>query len=123
MMYGADDMAVCDGGIFKGSYVDTNGFKANGALSYQDPTNLPYGQVTNVTKQAPGAYKTMPVGTKVQTLEGVRTVQEGETVAIDHAGNPYVTPISNILKRNIPITDEAKAAFADLASSAQGPSK
>lgn len=100
MLYGGDDMAVCDGAIFKGSYVDKAAFHANGALNYQDPTKLQYGQVVDVTKQAPGAFKVMPEGTKIQTLEGTRTVQAGEVVALDHAGNPYATTPANIVKRN-----------------------
>ncbi len=107
MLYGGDDMAVCDGAIFRGSYVDTQGFKANQALNYQDPSKLAYGEVVNVTKQAPGAFKVVPEGTKIQTLEGVRTVGKGEVVALDHAGNPYATTPANILKRNIGLSDNA----------------
>lgn len=120
MMYGEGDMAVCDGAVFKGSYVDTQGFK-DGALScYQDPATLKFGKVVNITKQAPGAYKTVPVGTRVKTLEGWRTVGEGEVVALDHAGNPYVTTMSNVLKRNIPLeTDASKAGFTKLGQSQQ----
>ena len=101
MMYGGDDFAVCEGSVFKGSYVDTAGFKANGALNYQDPSKLQYGQVVDVTKQAPGRFVNAPVGTEVKTLEGIRTVGEGDVIAIDHAGNPYVTTKANIIKRNI----------------------
>ena len=107
MLYGGDDMAVCDGAIFKGSYVNTSDFKANGALNYQDPAKLQYGQVVDVTKQAPGAFKVMPEGTKIQTLEGTRTVQQGEVVALDHAGNPYATTPANILKRNTGFSNDA----------------
>lgn len=117
MMYGGDDMAVCDGGIFKGSYVDQTSLKTNGQLNYQDPTTLEYGKVMDVTKQAPGGFKIVDAGTKVNTLEGVRTVKAGEVVAVDHAGNPYVTPASNILKRNIPLdTPESAAGFEKLAN-------
>lgn len=113
MLYGGDDMAVCDGVVFKGSYVDTAKFKSTGTLNYQTPSQLKYGDIVNVTKQAPGAFKEMPVGTQVETLEGLRTVGQGEVVAIDHAGNPYVTPLKNITKRNIPIdTPVSKDAFA-----------
>ncbi len=107
MLYGGDDMAVCDGAIFKGSYVDTPAYKTNGALKYQNPTELQYGKVVEVTKQAPGAFKIMPEGTKIQTLEGTRTVQAGEVVALDHAGNPYATTPANILKRNTGFTETA----------------
>ena len=107
MMYdGTSDMAVCDGGVFNGSYVDTAAFKTSGQLNYQNPVNLEYGKVVNVTKQAPGAFKIVSEGTKVQTLEGVRTVGESEVIAIDHTGSPYVTTASNILKRNIPLDTE-----------------
>ncbi len=107
MMYdGTSDMAVCDGGVFKGSYVDTGAFKTSGQLNYQNPANLDYGKVVNVTKQAPGAFKIVPEGTTVKTLEGIRTVGEGEVIAIDHTGSPYVTKASNILKRNIPFDTE-----------------
>lgn len=107
MLYGGDDMAVCDGAIFKGSYVDKAAFHADGALKYQDPTKLQYGQVVDVTKQAPGAFKVMPEGTKIQTLEGTRTVQAGEVVALDHNGNPYATTAQNILKRNTGFSENA----------------
>lgn len=100
MLYGGDDMAVCDGAIFKGSYVDTQAYKASGAQNYQNPSGLEYGKVVDVTKQAPGGFKVMPEGTKIKTLEGVRTVQKGEVVALDHAGNPYATTPANIVKRN-----------------------
>ncbi len=106
MMYdGLDDMAVCDGGVFNGSYVDTSAFQETGALHYQNPSELEYGKILNVTKQAPGAFTVVPEGTKVQTLEGVRTVGKGEVIAVDHTGSPYVSPAKNILKRNI--IDEA----------------
>lgn len=108
MMYGQDDMAVCDGGIFKGSYVNSKTLKANSSLDYLNPEKLNYGEVIDVTKQAPGAYKIVPVGTKVKTLEGIQVVKEGQVVAIDHAGNPYVTPASNIIKRNILSEDAVK---------------
>lgn len=115
MMYSSDDMAVCDGGIFKGSYVDTNSFKQSGTLSYQDPKALNYGEVVNVTKQAPGGFTQVPVGTKVQTLEGITTVGEGQVIAVDHAGNPYVTTMANVLKRNIPVdTTASKVGFENL---------
>ena len=114
MLYGGDDMAVCDGAIFKGSYVDTEGFHASQALNYQDPANLTYGEVVNVTKQAPGAFKVMPEGTKIQTLEGVRTVGEGEVVALDHAGNPYATTPANILKRNTGLSDNAMNTMTEM---------
>lgn len=114
MLYGGDDMAVCDGAIFKGSYVDTEGFHSSQALNYQDPSKLAYGEVVNVTKQAPGAFKVMPEGTKIQTLEGVRTVGEGEVVALDHAGNPYATTPANILKRNTGLSDNAMKTLYQL---------
>lgn len=114
MLYGGDDMAVCDGAIFKGSYVDTEVFHANQAMNYQDPSKLAYGEVVNVTKQAPGAFKVMPEGTKIQTLEGVRTVGEGEVVALDHAGNPYATTPANILKRNTGLSDNAMNTMTEM---------
>lgn len=105
MMYGPDDMAVCDGSIFQGSYVDSASFSSSGELNYQNPSNLEYGKIIDVTKQAPGAFKIVQEGTTVQTLEGVTTVGEGQVIAVDHAGNPYVTDAANVLKRNI-ISDE-----------------
>lgn len=95
MMYdGMNDMAVCDGEVFAGSYVDTAAFKADGSLNYQDPQNLPYGKVIDATKQAFGKFKMFELGTEVQTLEGVNTIDPGEIVSIDHAGNPYVVMMS-----------------------------
>lgn len=108
MIYGPDNMAVCDGQIFKSSYVDTAAFKKNGALNYQDPLKLRYGQLVDATKQVPGGFKVLPVGTKVQTAsKGVQTVTEGSVVTLDHAGNPYVTPIENVLKRNTAFSNNA----------------
>lgn len=118
MMYGGDDMAVCDGIIFKGSYVDTESFHSSHALNYQDPTELTYGEVVNVTKQAQGAFKAMPEGTKIQTLEGIRTVDKGEVVALDHEGNPYATTPTNILKRNTGLSDSAIETLFEIDSEA-----
>ena len=106
MMYAADDMAVCDGAIFKASYVDTPAF-AKGQLAYQDPAKLPYGEVVKFTKQAPGAFTVLPEGTQVQTLEGVATVNNGDVVAIDVLGNPYVSDAPRVIKRNMDFTPEA----------------
>lgn len=118
MLYGGDDMAVCDGAIFKGSYVNTSDFHANGALNYQDPTKLQYGKVVDVTKQAPGGFKVLPEGTKIETLEGTRTVKHGEVVALDHAGNPYATTPANILKRNTGLTESGYSNLAKVDRSA-----
>ena len=111
MMYGGGDMAVCDGGIFEGSYVSTSAFK-NGEIQYQRPSELQFGQVIDVTKQAPGAFSEVAEGTVIQTLEGARTVGKGEVVAFDHAGNPYIQPAKNVIKRNQGFS-EAAAAILD----------
>ena len=112
MQYGADDFAVCDGGVFKGSYVNSQAFKENGALNYMNPAKMEYGKTFDVTKQARGAVlENVPAGTNVNTLEGIRTVQAGEVIAVDHAGNPYVTPMSNILKRNVPTNDPSSQSL------------
>lgn len=91
MMYdGMADMAVCDGEVFAGSYVDTAAFKADGTLNYQNPASLEYGKVIDATKQAFGKFKMFELGTEIETLEGVNVIDPGEIVSIDHAGNPYV---------------------------------
>ena len=114
MLYGGDDMAVCDGGVFRASYVNTAEFKNNGSLNYVDPATQNYGQVLNVTKQAPGSFQVAPEGTKIMTLEGPRTVKAGEVVAFDAQGNPYATPVSNILKRNTGLSDNAMENLLDI---------
>ena len=116
MMYGSpDDMAVCDGNVFKGSYVDSASFKSTGELNYQNPADLKYNEILDFTKQAKGAFNTAKEGTKVQTLEGVRTVGKGDVIAIDHTGSPYVTTAKSVLKRNIPIdTDASRQGFETL---------
>lgn len=91
MMYdGMSDMAVCDGEVFAGSYVDTLAFETDGSLNYQNPSTLEYGKVINATKQAFGEFRMFELGTEIQTLEGVNVIDPGEIVSIDHAGNPYV---------------------------------
>lgn len=95
MMYdGMSDMAVCDGEVFAGSYVDTAAFQADGTLAYQDPTTLEYGKVINATKQAFGEYKMLKLGTEVETIEGTNIIDPGEIVTLDHEGNPYVVMIT-----------------------------
>ena len=102
MMYGPDDMAVCDGKVFNSSYVDTGAFKGTGTRNYQNPADLPYGEVIDVTKQAAGSYMVAPEGTKVQSLEGVATVNKGDVIAIDSLGNPYTQPaVQTMTKNNI----------------------
>ena len=104
MMYGPDDMAVCDGKVFGSSYVDTNSFKGTGARNYQNPANLPYGEVVDVTKQAAGAYMIAPEGTQVQSLEGIATVNKGDVIAVDTLGNPYTQPAMQTATKNTGFT-------------------
>ena len=63
--------------------------------------------MVDVKKQDTGDFKVMPEGNKIQTLEGTRTIGEGEVVALDHAGNPYGTTPKNILKRNTGFSEQA----------------
>jgi len=110
-----NDFAICEGNVFKGSYVDTQAFKADGTLSYQDPTKLAYGQRIQATKQAPGSFVVAPEGTQVQTVsEGIQTVQKGQVIALDHEGNPYVTTVENIVKRNTGLSDSAMQQLYEL---------
>ena len=102
MMYGGDDMAVCDGSIFNKTYVDTKAFaNGQGELNYVNPAEQKYGQVIDVTKQAVGGVEIVPEGTVVQTLEGPKTVGAGDVVCYDVDGNAYVSPLDNVLKRNV----------------------
>lgn len=98
--------------------VDTESFHSSHILNYQDPSELTYGEVVSVTKQAQGAFKAMPEGTKIQTLEGVRTVDKGEVVAFDHEGNPYATTPANILKRNTGLSNNAIEILYEIDSEA-----
>lgn len=110
-----NDFAICEGNVFKGSYVDTKAYRAEGTLNYQDPSKLAYGQRIRATKQAPGSFISAPEGTKVQTVsEGVQTVQKGQVVALDHEGNPYVTTVENIIKRNTGLSDNAMQQLYDV---------
>ena len=114
MLYGGDDMAVCDGGVFKASYVNTAKFKENGALDYVEPSAQNYGEVLSVTKQAPGSFQVAPEGTKIMTLEGQRTLKAGEVIAYDAQGNPYATPVKNILKRNTGLSANAMSKLSEV---------
>lgn len=115
MMYGPDDMAVCDGKVFNSSYVDSAAFKANGAQNYQNPADLNYGQVIDVTKQAKGSFMIAPEGTKVQTLEGPAVVGKNQVIAVDGLGNPYVQPAATTIKKNI-LTDSQSAKLLEVAT-------
>ena len=106
MIYADDDFAVCDGDVFEGSYVDTEKYK-KGILEYQSPLNIEYGKIVNVTKQAPGSFAVLPVGTKVQTLEGDRTISKGDVLTFDHKKNPYIQKAERVLSRNQGFSDEA----------------
>ncbi len=118
MIYADDDQAVCDGKVFKGSYVDTAAFEESGKLEYQDPKKLEYGKIVNVTKQAPGSFAELPVGTKVQTLEGFSEIKKGDVLCFDHDKNPYVQQASRVLSRNIGFSDRAKAILERIIDSA-----
>ena len=106
MIYADDDFAVCDGEVFEGSYVDTKKYK-NGILEYQSPKSIEYGKMIEVTKQAPGSFAALPVGTKVQTLEGDRTISKGDVLTFDHKKNPYIQKAERVLSRNQGFSDEA----------------
>lgn len=99
MKYGDDDFAVCASNIFEKSYGTTASYQA-GNFEYSTVDSLSTDSYINATKQANSAYVNLKEGTKVQTLEGVRTVEEGNIVAIDVEGNPYVQPLSTFNKKN-----------------------
>lgn len=65
----------------------------------------------------PSAFKIVPEGTIVKTKEAPNgvTVKEGQAVMYDIDGDPYVVDIQKtLLKRQVPVNYEAKAAFQAL---------
>ena len=100
MKYDTDDFAVCAKNIFEKSYGTTESYNS-GNFQYSTVDSLKSDAYINATKQAQTKGITLPEGTKVQTLEGPRTVQKGEIVAIDVEGNPYVQPVSKFESKNI----------------------
>ena len=115
MKYDTDDFAVCARSVFEKSYGTTESYNA-GNFQYSTVDSLKSDAYINATKQAQTQGVQLPSGTKVQTLEGPRTVQNGEIVAIDVEGNPYVQPVSKFESKNI-LGDfvEANNLFADSA--------
>ncbi len=101
MIYGPGDSAVCKGSVFEKTYVNKAEFDATGAKSYLKPTEQTYGQVIEAVKQAPMKYVEAKTGTQVVTEEGTVTVKEGDVVAIDVEGNPYVMPKSKFVARSV----------------------
>ena len=99
MKYGDDDFAVCASSIFDKSYGSTESF-LSGNFKYAESANLSPTEYINATKQAKSSFVELPDGTKIQTLEGVRTVKPNEVVAIDVEGNSYVQPKATFLKKN-----------------------
>lgn len=101
------DFAVCDPEIFAKTYV------GNTSGQYNAMQGVEAGQRISATKQAVGGVEIVSEGTVVQTLEGPRTVGAGEVVCYDVDGNPYVSPLKNVLKRNTGFSDEAMAKFVE----------
>ena len=99
MKYGDDDFAVCASNIFDKSYGTTASYEA-GNFKYAKASELSTDSYISATKQAKSSYVKMPEGTKVKTLEGIRTVGADEVVAIDVEGNPYVQPEATFIKKN-----------------------
>ena len=100
MKYGDDDFAVCASNIFDKSYGTTESF-TSGNFEYASSTDLSPKEYINATKQAKSSFVEVAEGTKVQTLEGVRTVGADDVVAIDVEGNPYVQPKATFMKKNV----------------------
>lgn len=99
MKYGDDDFAVCASNIFEKSYGTTSGYEA-GNFEYSSVDSLSTDNYINATKQAKSSYVTASEGTKVQTLEGVRTVGADDVIALDVEGNPYIQPKATFIKKN-----------------------
>lgn len=59
-------------------------------------------------EQTTAAFKVVPEGTKVQTVDGVRTVQTGEVIAIDNSGNLCITTPKNITNNASNLSLEAQ---------------
>lgn len=109
-------MDVCDGDVFKNSYIHKNVVDSNEVMTHIDPAELQYGQIIDVTKQqASGSFKILPVGTKVKTPKGIQTVNEGQVVVLDSTtGEPYVTAYQNILEWNTKFTKKGLKDLAQL---------
>lgn len=99
MKYGDDDFAVCASNIFEKSYGTTSSFES-GNFEYSKVDSLSTDSYINATKQAKSSYTVAPEGTKVQTLEGIRTVGADDVVALDVEGNPYIQPKATFIKKN-----------------------
>ena len=110
------DFAVCDPKIFSKTYV-------NGDGAYDAMKGIKPGETISATKKAVGGFEIVPAGTKVKTLEGDVVVKQGQAVMYDVDGNPYVGDIKNsLLKRNVPVGEEATKAFKQLESKKLYPS-
>ena len=106
------DFAVCDPKVFSKTYINSKG-------NYNAMDGIKPGETISATKKAVGGFELLPEGTKVKTLEGEVVVKHGQAVMYDVDGNPYVGDIEkSLLKRNVPVGDEAVEAFEKLKTGA-----
>ncbi len=124
MKYGDDDFAVCASSIFDKTYGTTESY-ASGNFQYSNADSLSTEEYINATKQAKSSYVKLDEGTKVQTLEGVRTVGADDVAAIDVDGNPYIQPEATFNKKNVlqdivtPVSNKSRAVEAAILTSSQ----
>lgn len=119
IVYGRDangkpsNIGFCSKSEFSSLYTDRAKYK-NGSIEFINAENLPKGQVVEATKCASGEVCILPVGTKLETNEGIVEVKPGEIVIINEAKNSvYATNITEILKRykNDPLNPASKELF------------
>lgn len=65
-------------------------------------------QIVNTNEQTTGSFKVVQEGTKIKTLEGIKTVQKGEVVGIDSSGNLYITTPKDIANKAYNLSFEAQ---------------
>ena len=119
IIYGRDaygkpsNIGFCSKSEFSSLYTDRAKYK-DGSIEFIDAENLPKGQVVEATKCASGEVCILPVGTKLETNEGIVEVKPGEIVIVNEAKNSvYATNITEILKRykNDPLNPASKELF------------
>ena len=97
--YGPGDNNAVEGVEFAQTYVNHAKFANNGTKSYIDPATLkPYESIV-ATKQAPGAFKVVPEGTKYVGAEGPATLQPKSVLRIDGQGRPYQSTVEFMFKK------------------------
>ncbi|MCL2143967.1 MAG: hypothetical protein FWH43_00510 [Endomicrobia bacterium] len=91
------DIGFCSKDEFGSIYVDTEKYTKD-VIEYVNPYKLEAGQMIDATKRGSGQVCLLPIGSMIQTNEGLVEIEAGDIISVNERENSlYKMPIKNLL--------------------------